>query len=134
MKHLGESNLPALFDDLPQNWISAHKEDLKSYVQTGHFGDRGKGDQTLIEYRGRGSFIGTINDDIMIDDDLALSMRLLIIRFTEYNRKRENKAKFDSMFDSLPDGFMYELFSTIFEGKNIREILEGVEKFEGMDD
>jgi hypothetical protein len=134
MKHLGDSNLPALFDDLPQGWIFTHKEDLKSYVQTGHFGDRGRSDQTLTEYRGRRSFIGTINDDIRVDDDLALSTRLLIIRFTEYNKTRENREKFDSMFYSLPAGFMYEIFRAIFEGKNINEILKVVEKFDGVDD
>ena len=134
MKHLGETNLPALFDDLPSNWIFTHKEDMKSYVQTGHFGDRGRGDQTLTEYRGRRSFIGTINDDIRVDDDLALSLRLLLIRFTEYNRQRKNKEKFDCMFDSLPDGFMYELFRAIYEGKNINDILREVEKFESVED
>ncbi len=134
MKHLGETNLPALFDDLPSNWILTHKEDLKSYVQTGHFGDRGRGDQTLTEYRGRRSFIGTINDDIRVDDDLALSLRLLLIRFTEYNRQRKDKRKFDLMFDSLPDGFMYEIFRAIFEGKNINDILREVEKFENVED
>jgi hypothetical protein len=134
MKHLGESNLPALFDDLPANWILTHKEDIKSYVQTGHFGDRGRGDQTLTEYRGRRSFIGTINDDIRVDDDLALSLRLLLIRFTEYNRQRKDKKKFDAMFDSLPDGFMYEIFRAIFEGKNITDILSEVERFEGVED
>ena len=134
MKHLGETNLPALFDDLPQNWILTHKEDMKSYVQTGHFGDRGKGDQTLTEYRGRRSFIGTINDDIRIDDDLALSLRLLLIRFTEYHRQRKDKKRFDLMFDSLPDGFMYEIFRVIFEGKIITDILREVEKFENVED
>ena len=134
MKHLGESNLPALFDDLPSNWILTHKEDIKSYVQTGHFGDRGRGDQTLTEYRGRRSFIGTINDDIRVDDDLALSLRLLLLRFSEANKKRKDKAKFDSMFDSLPDGFMYEIFRAIFEGKKINDILREVERFEGVED
>ena len=134
MKHLGETNLPALFDDLPSNWLLTHKEDLKSYVQTGHFGDRGRSDQTLTEYRGRRSFIGTINDDVRIDDDLALSMRVAILRFTEANKSRRNNEKFNATFDSLPDGFMYEIFRQIFEGKNINEILKVVEKFESVSD
>lgn len=134
MKHLGESNLPALFDDLPGDWIQKHKEDLKSYVQTGHFGDRGRGDQTLTEYRGRRSFAGTINDDIRIDDDLALSLRLLILWFKESNRQRKNKAKFDAMFDALPGGFMYDIFRAIFEGKNINDVLREVERFDGVED
>ena len=134
MKHLGESNLPALFDDLLGDWILKHKEDLKSYVQTGHFGDRGRGDQTLTEYKGRRSFAGTINDDIRIDDDFALSLRLLILWFKESHRQRKNKAKFDAMFETLPDGFMYDIFRAIFEGKNINDVLREVERFDDVED
>lgn len=36
MKHLGESNLPVLLDDLAPDWILQNKGNLKSYVQTGH--------------------------------------------------------------------------------------------------
>ena len=134
MKHLGETNLPTLFDDLLGDWILKHKEDLKSYVQTGHFGDRARGDQTLTEYRGRRSFAGTINNDIWVDDDLALSLRLLILWFKESNRQRKNKAKFDTMFDALPEGFMYDIFRAIFKGKNINDVLRDVERFDGVED
>lgn len=53
MKHLGETSIPALFDNLPSDWLQQHRDDLKAYVQIGHFGDRGKSDQTVQEYRGR---------------------------------------------------------------------------------
>lgn len=132
MKHLGESNLPALIDDLPQDWIKQHKEDLKAYVQTGHFGDRGRSDQTLTEYRGRRSFIATINDDIRVDDDLAMSTRLLILWFNEENRQRKNKQKYDSLFDATPEGFMFELFRNVFEGKDMAEIMHEIEKLENV--
>ena len=114
MNKLKQTNLPAVFDDLPTDWIFKNKEDLKSYVQTGHFGDRGRGDQTETQYRGMRSFVGTVNDDYRPDDDLALSLRLLILWFTEYHRKRKNKPLFDKMFDSLPGGFMFEIFRSIF--------------------
>jgi len=90
MKHLGETNLPALFDDLPSDWIQQHKDDLKAYAQTGHFGDRGRPDQTMQDYRGKRSFIGTVNSSIRVDDDLAASMRIIILRFTEQHRRRKN--------------------------------------------
>ena len=134
MKHLSESNLPALLDDLLLDWIIKQKEDLKSYVQTGHFGDWGRGDQTLTEYRGRRSFMGTINDEIRIDDDLALSLRFLILRFREENKQRKNKTKFDALFDSLPNGFMFEIFREVFEGEDIGNILREVENFDGVED
>lgn len=134
MNKLKQTNLPAVFDDLPTDWILKNKEDLKPYVQTGHFGDRGKGDQTEIQYRGMRSFIGTINDEFRMDDDLALSLRLLIQRYTEFHRRRKNKIEFDRMFDSLSKGFMYEVFRAAFEGERIDDLLKEVERFESVSD
>ena len=130
MKHLGESNLPALFDDLPSDWLTTHADDLKAYVQTGHFGDRGRSDQTVQEYRGRRSFIGTVNSSIRIDDDLAASMRIIIQRFTEQNRRRKNLPEWNALIDGVPDGFMIELFRVIFEGQSIMDIAREAEQFE----
>ena len=102
MKHLGETSIPALFDDLPSDWLQQHRDDLKAYVQIGHFGDRGKSDQTVQEYRGRRSFIGTVNSSIRVDDDLAASMRIIILRFTEQNRRRKNLPEWNTLIDGLP--------------------------------
>jgi hypothetical protein len=38
------------------------------------------------------------------------------------------------MFDSLPSGFMYDLFRSAFEGVSIEKILSEVEKFELVSD
>ena len=130
MRHLGESNLPALFDDLPGDWLATHADDLKAYVQTGHFGDRGRSDQTIQEYRGKRSFIGTVNSSIRVDDDLAASMRIIILRFTEQNRRRKNLPEWNALIDGLPDGFMYEIFRVMFEGQSIRDIARDAEKFQ----
>ncbi len=130
MRHLGETNLPAVFDDLPADWLPMHAEDLKAYVQSGHFGDRGRSNQTIQEYRGKRSFVGTVNQSIRIDDDLATSMRLIILRFTEKNRKRKNLPAWNALVDGLPDGFLYAIFRELFEGKNIEEITRDVEKFQ----
>ena len=134
MKHLGETNIPALFDDLPSDWLQQHKDDLKAYVQTGHFGDRGKSDQTLQVYRGRRSFIGTVNSSIRIDDDLAASMRITILRFTEQNRRRKNLPEWNALIDGVKDGFMIELFRVMFEGQDIRGIAREAEKFQSPAD
>ncbi len=132
--HLAETNLPALLDDLPADWIVKHREDLKTYGQIGIFGDRGRPDLTLTEYRGRRSFIGTINEDIRIDDDLAVNIRLLLLKYGEREMQRKNKIAFDTMFDALPDGFMFSLFQEVFAGMNINEILIDAEKFESAVD
>ena len=130
MRHLGETNLPALFDDLPGDWLTTHADDLKAYVQTGHFGDRGRSDQTIQEYRGRRSFIGTVNSTIRVDDDLAASMRIIILRFTEQNRRRKNLPEWNALTDDVPDGFMLEIFRVMFDGQNITDIARDAERFQ----
>jgi hypothetical protein len=134
MNHLGESNLPALIDDVPTNWFLKHKEDLKAYAQTGHFGDLGNQNKTLTEYRGRRSFIVTINDDIRYDDDLALSSRMAIFRYGELERGRTNKVQWDAFYDSIPNGFMYNIFKDCFGGVRIEDIVKDVDKFDGVKD
>lgn len=134
MQHLGESSLPALFDDLPPDWILQNRGNLKSYVQTGHFGDRGRSDLSIAEYRGRRSFLGTVNQTIRFDDDLAASLRLIILRFTEKHRAAKNIEAWDKIFFGLPTGFMYEIFRTIFEGQKIDAIVTDVERFETSTD
>lgn len=130
MTHLGSTNMPALLDDLPPDWIWQNRGNLKSYSQTGHFGDRGRSDQTITEYRGRRSFIGTINDSIRTDDDLASANRFIIFRFTERNRERKNISAWNALLNSLPDGFMYEIFRTMFEGQSIDDVARDVEQFQ----
>ncbi|MEM0135935.1 MAG: hypothetical protein QXU18_12055 [Thermoplasmatales archaeon] len=130
MYAMSQTNLPALIDDLPPNWVFQHKEDLKAYAQTGHFGDRGRGDQTVTQYRGSRSFIGTINDDIRMDDDLALSARLIILAYTEQHRLRKNREAYATFMDTIPEGFMFKVFQAVFENKNISDVLKDVERFE----
>ena len=130
MKHLSETNLPALFDDLPTDWLQLHADDLKAYMQTGRFGSRGKPNQTMEDYRGRRSFIGMVNSSIRIDDDLAASMRIIILRFTEQNRRRKNLSEWNNLIDGVPDGFMYEIFRVMFEGQKIKDIAKDAEKFQ----
>ena len=130
MKHLSETNLPALFDDLPGDWFFSHADDLKAYVQFGHFGDRGRSDQTVQEYHGKRSFIGTVNSSIRVDDDLAAGMRVIFLRFSEMNRLRKNLTAWNGLIDRLPYGFLYGLFKTLFEGYPIDTIVKDVQNFQ----
>jgi len=130
MKHLSESNLPALFDDVPSSWNLVHKDNLKSYTQTRHFGDRGRGDQTLTLYEGMRSFVETLNDDIAIDDDLALSVRMIILRFDKISAERKNLSQWTEFTNAMSPGFMLRIFKKLFNDTNIYEILGEVKKFE----
>jgi len=129
MKHLSESNLPALFDDVPSTWNFAHKDNLKSYTQTRHFGDRGRGDQTLTLYEGIRSFVETLNEDIPIDEDLALTFRLIILKFDKVDADRKDLSQWTDFVNSMSPGFMIHVFKELFNGKSIYEILNDVEKF-----
>jgi len=130
MKHLSESNLPALFDDLPATWNFIHKDNLKSYTQTRHFGDRGRGDQTLVQYDGVRSFVETLNEDISIDEDLALSVRLIIERFDKVSAEKKNLDQWSEFVNAISPGFMLRIFKESFNDVDIYEILDVVEKFE----
>ncbi|MEM3907912.1 MAG: hypothetical protein QXZ17_13820, partial [Nitrososphaerota archaeon] len=129
MKHLSETNLPAVFDDVPTSWIFLHKEDLKAYSGTNHWGDRGRGDQTLTEYLGERSFLITINDEFRIDDDLALALRLVVLRFDERERQRRDLNAWLQFFNSLPKGFMLPLINAILGGTDISKLVEDAERF-----
>ncbi|MEM0136507.1 MAG: hypothetical protein QXU18_14975, partial [Thermoplasmatales archaeon] len=134
MKHLSETNLPAVFDDVPMSWIFLHKEDLKAYSGTNHWGDRGRGDQTLAEYLGERSFLITINDDFRIDDDLALALRLIVLRFDERERQRMDLNAWLQFFNSLPEGFMFPLINAVLGGTDISKLVEQAERFEKVED
>ena len=133
-KAWSQSNLPCVDDDMPPTWILQNKEDIKAYVQTGHFADRGRPDQTINKYKGLRSSITTINDDIRIDDDLALTLRLILLRFTEQEKKRKNLSAWNELFSNLPDGFLYPILQSALGGKEINDLLKDVEKFENPTD
>jgi len=134
MKHLSESNLPCVIDDVPSSFNSIHKDALKSYVQTGHFGDRGRGDQTLTQYKGARSFIETSNEDIILDEDLAFNNRIIQEKYGKDSADKKNLTAWNDFIYSLPSGFLISIIKELFNGQNINDILREVEKFEnGID-
>jgi len=134
MKHLAETNLPAVVDDVPASFNFDHKDALKSYVQTGIFGDRGRGDQTLITYKGARSFAETLNEDIMLDEDLAFNNRIIQEKYTKDSADKKNLTAWNDFIYSLPSGFLISIVKELFNGQNINDILREVEKFDnGID-
>jgi len=130
MKHMSETNLPAVLDDVPASFNSDHRDALKSYVQTGNFGDRGHGDQTLTQYKGARSFIETLNEDIMLDEDLAFNNRIIQEKYTKDSAEKKNLAQWNDFINSIPSGFMISIVKELFNGQNIDDILREVETFE----
>jgi len=134
MKHMSESNLPAVLDDVPASFNFVHKDALKLYVQTGHFGDRGRGDQSLTQYKGARSFIETLNEDIMLDEDLAFNNRIIQEKYTKDSAEKKDLSSWNDFISSLPSGFLISIIKELFHNRNINEILKEVERFEnGME-
>jgi len=130
MKHMSETNLPAVLDDVPASFNFVHKDALKLYVQSGHFGDRGRGDQTLTQYKGARSFIETLNEDIMLDEDLAFNNRIIQEKYTKDSAEKKNLALWNDFTKSIPSGFMISIVKELFNDQNINEILKEVERFD----
>ena len=132
--NLSLTNLPCLIDDVPADFFIKNAENLKSYCQTGIFGDRGKGDPGVNQYRGMRSMITTTNDSQRIDDDLALSNRNLLEYFSVQALTVKNRNEWKKLYSTLPEGFMFALFDLIFGGLNIEDIVRDVENFESSHD
>jgi len=130
MKHMSETNLPAVLDDVPASFNSIHKDALKLYVQTGHFGDRGKGDQTLTQYKGARSFIETLNEDIMLDEDLAFNNRIIQEKYAKDSAEKKDLTAWNDFTSSLPSGFLISIVKELFNGQNINDILREVQTFD----
>jgi len=130
MKHLSESNLPCVIDDVPSSFNLIHKDALKSYVQTGHFGDRGRGDQTLTQYKGARSFIETSNEDLVLDEDLAFNNRIIQEKYTKDSADKKNLLAWNDFIYSLPPGFLISIIRELFNGQSINDLLREVEKFD----
>jgi len=134
MKHMSESNLPAVLDDVPASFNLTHKDALKMYVQTGHFGDRGKGDQTLTQYKGARSFVETQNEDVMLDEDLAFNNRIIQEKYTKDTAEKKDLVAWNDFINSIPAGFLISIVKELFNGQNINDILREIEKFDnGID-
>ncbi len=126
---LNKTNLPCLFDDVDTAWLLKFKEDLKSYSHSGLFGQRGRSDLSIAKYQGKRSFLMTMNSDVPVDADLAMNTRMIIERFDEAHSNRMNIDLYNALLNSLPAGFMLDIFRSVLAGVNIADILKTVETF-----
>jgi len=129
--HLSETNLPCVVDDVPMQWITENRDNLKTYMQMGIFADRGRPnvDEGLKEYLGVRSFVGTMNESFILDADKALSNRIIVYNFGDEELKRVNREAYRQLMKDLPKGFMFALAKAIFTEKDIATLMERVGAF-----
>ncbi len=129
-KHLQQDNLPKNIDEIDEKWLLTHVDELKNYSQTRYFSDRGRGDQSHNEYLGLSALNFSTNSNMRVDGDLGISNRFITVRFGPLERSRVDKASFLKFRDSLPQGFMFDIFKEVFAEKPIDDIIKDVGKFE----
>ena len=129
-KHLQQDNLPKNIDEINEKWLLSHVDELKNYSQTRYFSDRGRGDQSHNEYLGLSGLNFSTNSNIRTDGDLGISNRFVHVRFGHQELGRVNKAEFLKFRDALPNGFMFDIFKEVFDGKSIEDVIKDVGKFE----
>ncbi len=128
--NLSLSNLPVVIDEAPADWFTIHANNFKSYCETGHFADRGKGQPGVHVYRGKASFITTSNEEVPADASLALTLRNLIQRYEPMTSTRRNPTEWAALYEALPRGFMFALFDAIFGGVSFQQVMNDVLKFQ----
>jgi len=133
-RSLSQANLPCLIDDVPAHFFVDNAENLKSYCQTGVWGERGRGDQGTTQYWGMRSIITTTNDALRIDDDIALSNRNILLHSDVKALRINNRTEWKTLYSALPAGFLFTLFEVIFGGRKIDELVKDVEDFETSKD
>lgn len=132
--NLSLSNLPVVIDEAPADWFSIHANNFKSYCETGHFADRGKGQPGVHVYRGKASFVTTSNEEVPTDASLALTLRNLIQRYDTMTSNRRNPTEWATFYESLPRGFLFALFEVMFGGIPFQQIMDDVLKFQSPTD
>ena len=116
-----KSRLPLVVDDINNQWLGYHSEELKGATDSVKFMARGTKAQTQIVYDMVGMPIFTMNEEPSLP--LALRDRIILSHYTEEHRKRQNKQEFERLSNRLQHGFMFNLIKETMEGKTITEIL-----------
>ena len=116
-----KSRLPFVVDDIDNDWLKRHVQELKGATDSVKFMARGTQSQTQNIWDMVGMPIFTMNDEPTIP--LALNDRIIMSHYTEENRKRQNKQEFERLSNRLQHGFMFNLIKETMEGKTITEIL-----------
>ena len=109
-----KSRLPLVVDDINNQWLGYHSEELKGATDSIKFMARGTKAQTQIVYDMVSMPIFTMNEEPTIP--LALNDRIIMSHYTEENRKRQNKQEFERLSNRLQPGFMFNLIKETLEG------------------
>lgn len=120
------SRLPFLTDDINNEWLKNHSEELKGSTDSVKFMARGTKAQTQNTWDMVGMPIFTMNQEPTVP--LALTDRIIMSHYTEENSKRQNKKEFERLVDLLKPGFMFNLIKETMEGARISEIVQQIHK------
>ena len=118
--------MPFLIDDIKNDWLKYHSEELKGSTDSVKFMARGTKAQTQNTWDMVGMPVFTMNEEPTVP--LALSDRIIMSHYSEENSKRQNKKEFEKLADRLKPGFMFNLIKETLEGKTISEVLQKVHK------
>ena len=129
-KHFGHDNLPKLIDEIHEAWFLSVGGALKAYSQSNNFSDRGKGDQGYNQYIGLSGLNFASNMNQRVDADLGISNRFIHTRYGPQELARVNRNAFLEFRAKLPQGFMFKLFSELFSGIEVKDVIEQVSSFE----
>ena len=121
-----KSRLPFLVDDISNEWLKFHSEELKGGTDGVKFMARGTRAQTQIVYEMLGMPTFTMNQEPVIP--LALKDRIIMSLFTEKNQRRQNKIEWERLSDQLKPGFMLNILKESMDGKNIADLIHDIHK------
>lgn len=131
-KKVEESILPFIADDVNNEWLNVHAEELKGATDNILFMSRGRANQTVREYKYQSQIEFTQNQQPNIP--LALAGRMIILEYTQLHAKSQNKKEWERLSQQLPEGFMFNILKELLDGKNVDDIIKNIHKSVIKDD
>ncbi|MCL5253725.1 MAG: hypothetical protein M1351_06535 [Candidatus Thermoplasmatota archaeon] len=119
-----KSRLSFVVDDINNQWLNNHCDELKGATDSVKFMARGTRSQSQNIWDMNGMPVFTMNEEPVIP--LALKDRIIMDRFTEKHAQRQNKAEYEKIANGLKPGFMLNLIKETLEGRTIEDILQNV--------
>jgi hypothetical protein len=120
------SRIPFAVDDINNEWLKTHSEELKGSTDSVKFMARGTKAQTQNVWEMWGMPEFTMNEEPGVP--IALMDRLIISHFTSENSERQNKAEYERLSDQLEPGFMFNLIKETLQGTQISDIIINIHK------
>ena len=126
MKHVSTGYLPVIVNDVSSDWLDSVSAELKSASEAPAFGDRGKPNDTMTHSEIKRSLMVTMNADISASDDAARYRRYILEHYTADHERRKDMARYTKFIDSIPRGFMFDIFREIFDGVELTHMVEEI--------